>query len=197
MNNVEIASLMICGLPKCLDGRLILSCYHGVWEAVTCLPKEIKPYFTNDVGEADVTYGGLLQLVDIKVFDLLEKFDLYACFRGIEKQYINHVNVAPPTRLYQNLISKLDFMGWDIAMGNGWCTASVEGFFPINPFTGEILDENISLLNRFGLFETWEHCMNYCQINNQRLPNESPWYPVAVYLDRYSHSRLIQLNSRP
>ena len=128
-----------------------------------------------------------------KVFELLEKFGLYACFRGVAKEYINHVNVAPPTEFYLSLISELKFMGWDIAISNGWCTASVEGIFPINPFTGDVLDGNISQLNEYGLFDSLEHCSNYCQLNTQRVPEDSPWYPVAVYVDYNSHARLSKI----
>ena len=193
MTNIEIASLMICGLPRHFNGRLILSCYDGVWEAVPCLPSEIQAYFTDDVGNKNVSYGGFLQVTDVKVFELLEKFELYACFRGVAKEYINQISVVPPTELYQKLISELKFMGWDIAISNGWCTASVEGIFPINPFTGDVLDGNISQLNEYGLFDSLEHCSNYCQLNNQRVPEDSPWYPVAVYVDYNSHARLSKI----
>lgn len=181
---------MVCGIPRYFDDRLILSCYHGVWEPVKCLPSEIKAYFTDDVGNGDVSYGGLLQITDTKVFESLNKLGLYACFRGIAKEYINHVNVFPPYEFYQNLISELKFMGWDIATGNGWCTASVEGVFPINPFTGDVLDGNISQLNEYGLFYSLEHCKKYCQVNNEKISEDSPWYPVAVYVDLYSYNRL-------
>ncbi|MDX1915790.1 MAG: hypothetical protein SFU55_09425 [Methylophilus sp.] len=190
MNNIEIASLMVCGLPRHFGERLILSCYHGVWESVKYLPSEIKTYFTDDVGNEDVSYGGLLQITNTKAFELLNKLGLYTCFRGVAKEYINQVNVFPPKEFYQTLISELKFVGWDIATGNGWCTASAEGVFPINPFTGDILDDNISQLNEYGLFYSLNDCEKYCQVNNEKIPEDSPWYPVAVYVDSCSYQRL-------
>lgn len=190
MANIEIASLMVCGLPKHFDGRLILSCYHGVWEAVPCLPREIQVYFTDDVGNENASYGGLLQIIEAKVFEILETYGMYTCFRAVAKEYMSHVNVDPPKKFYQSLISELKFMGWDIATGNGWCTASVEGIFPINPFTGDVLDGNISQLNEYGLFDCLENCSDYCQLNNEKIPENSPWYPVAVYTDHNSYTRL-------
>jgi len=194
MTDIEIASVMICGLPRQVDGRRILSGYHGVWEAVADIPHEIKAYLTDDVGNEGVSYGGLLQIADKKVLGLLDGLGLFACFRGVPEKYLKHMQVCPPKDLYLSLMKDLKLVGWDISTGNGWCTASCEGLFPINPFTGEILDKNSSFLNEYGLFGTLENCLYYCQINDEKIPQDSPWYPVAVYVDSASEKRLSELS---
>ncbi|MFA5982406.1 MAG: hypothetical protein WC782_00140 [Methylococcaceae bacterium] len=190
MTNIIIASVMVCNLPKFLDGRLVLSGYHGVWEAVEKLPDDILSYFTDDVGNKPVSYGGLLQIIDTQVLEILNDKGFFVCFRGIHEKYLEHVQAYPPKEIYQNLANGLKLLGWDISTGNGWCTASCEGIFPINPFTGEVLDENISQLNEYSLFNDLDNCLNYCHINNEKIPENSPWYPVAIYVDQFSYKRL-------
>ncbi len=196
MTRIIVASVMICGLPKHFGGRLILSGYHGVWEAVEELPTDIKQYFTDDVGNKSVSYGGLLQITNTKVLNMLPQWGLFACFRGIQEDYLKQVQAYPPKETYEHLINDLMLMGWDISTGNGWSSASCEGIFPINPFTGEATDENIVQLNRYGLFDSWENCLNYCHINNEKIPEYLPWYPVAVYVDQCSYKRLVAYLNR-
>lgn len=188
--DIAIASMMVCSQPKQTQSRLILSGYDGVWEAIEKLPDDLKPYFTDDIGNKDVEYGGFLQLVDVNVLELINNQGLFACFRGIQKQFLEHVNAYPPEGIYTNLVNKLKFMGWDISTGNGWRSASCDGYFPLDPFTGEARDENISQLNKYSLFSLDKHCLEYCEINNKELPDYSPWYPVAIYVDKNSYNRL-------
>lgn len=190
MRDIVIVSAMICGPPRCFDHRLILSAYHGVWEAVNHLPKDIRPYVTDDVGNIKVEYGGLLQIRSAEIFEILKRHELYSCFRGVHVDYSKYIQAYPPDGIYENLEKDLTFVGWDIATSNGWSSASCEGMFPINPFTGEILDENIDQLNSYALFEELDSCLNYCRLNNNKLPENAPWYPVAVNLDNGSFNRL-------
>lgn len=182
---------MICGLPKFFDGRLVLSCYHGVWEAVRELPVDIRNSFTNDVGDETVSYGGLLQLRESSVLKKLREKNLFACFRAVSEDLLAYVQTCPPRKLYSHIENSLKMVGWDIATGNGWCTASVEGIFPINPLNGEVLDkEKISLLNDYGLFHSRDDCLDYCKLNNENSSADAYWYPVAVYVDQDSFVRL-------
>ncbi len=190
MEDIVIVSAMICYPPKYLKGRFILSAYQGVWEAVKELPSEVKPYVTDDVGNNKVEYGGLLQFTDVAAFAVLSKMNLFACFRGVLTGYIDYVQAYPPANTYQNWKRNLKFMGWDISTSNGWASASCEGIFPINPFTGENTGANSSQLNEYALFDTLDECMNYCHINDKKIPESVPWYPVAVYVDEGSNSRL-------
>lgn len=190
MKNNILASVMICELPKYFNGRLILSGYHGVWEAVKEIPAEIRPYLTDDVGNKEVSYGGLLQIIDTKALMHLDEWGLFACFRGVHEEFFELVQTSPPYEVYANLINDLKLVGWDISTSNGWCSASCEGIFPINPFTGEAVDQNLSEINQYGLFESLEDCLNYCRINNEKISENAPWYPVAVYLDMSSYIRL-------
>lgn len=185
-----LASVMVCGLPKYFGGRLILSGYHGVWEATEKLPDDIKSYFTDDVGNKDVSYGGLLQMVHKKAFDKISNLELFVCFRGVHEEYLELVQTRPPKEFYESLKDELVLIGWDISTGNGWCSASSEGLYPLDPFTGEILDENIKQLNEYGLFGALENCLEYCRLNNEEIPDNSPWYPVAIYIDKESSKRL-------
>ena len=188
--SLNIASMMICSMPKYLNGMLLLSCSDSVWNPVDVLPDDIRPYVTDELGNQDIQYGGFLQLIDPKGLDLLSSKGLFACFRCITDQYLEHVGTCPPKDVYQSLIKNLKFMGWDIATGNGWLSASSHGSFPINPFTGIAVDSNNSKINEYGLFSSLDDCLKYCQINDTQIPEHAPWFPVAIYVDESSYIRL-------
>ena len=191
MENILLASMMVCNKPVYLNGRYIISAYDGVWDAVEELPDDIKSYFTSDIGDKVTGYGGFLQVINPQVLDILNERGLFTCFRGVEEKYLEFTNTVPPEKLYDRLFSQLRFVGWDICIGNGWRSASTDGYFPIDPFTGVAKDKNINQINRYGLFENLENCLNYCKLNNEKVPMDSPWYPVAVYLDQNSYNQLI------
>jgi hypothetical protein len=183
-----IASAMLCRQPRFLGGRLILSGYDGVWNAVDDIPPHLQPYLTNDVGKGEGNYGGLVQITSRKLFNLLPELGLFACFRSVDKALVDELNVRPPTEFYCEIESELQLVGWDIFTGNGWRSASTDGCFPLDPFTGEILGDHVP--NEFGLIRTEIECTDLCAMNNKMVPSWAPWNPVAVYLDRTSYERL-------
>lgn len=189
-NQTSIASAMLCQLPKIFNSRAMLSVSDSVWEPVDVLPMELKKYFTDEVGNHDVTYGGFLQLTSPKALELISDHDLFLCFRCIAETYLAHVQVCPPTRVYQRLVGDLRSMGWDISTGNGWLSASCHGHFPVDPFSGDTIDDNILQINKFGLFNNLDDCLKYCEINNSQIPEHALWFPVEIKLDVGSYSRL-------
>lgn len=191
MDKIYLMSMMVCAKPRRVNNRFILSAYDGVWDALDELPEDIKPYLTDDLGNEVRSYGGFLQIIDQGALDVVNRDGLYACFRGVHAQFREIVDAVPPTDLYEKLISSLIFMGWDICSGNGWRSASTDGYYPINTLTGLDEDENAHQVNEFGLFQELDHCLEYCKLNNHKVAKFSPWYPVAVYLDKFSYTRLI------
>ncbi len=185
-----VASMMICEAPKLLNKKLVLSCCDSVWKPVESLPDEIEPYFTDELGNKMVDYGGFVQIISLNVLKLLNKRGLFACFRCITEGYFKHIQANPPKEIYQNLFCDLKPVGWDIATGNGWLSASCHGRFPIDPFTGYETDQNADQINKYGLFSRLEDCLIYCQINNAEIPEHAPWYPVSIYVDKGSYARL-------
>jgi hypothetical protein len=191
-NNLSVASIMVCAEPVYVNNRMIVSCCDAVWRPVENLPIEFNGYFTDEFGNKNVDYGGFLQMVNVDALKLIEKNSLYACFRCIDKNLIDYVQVCPPKLIYQGVQGNLKLIGWDIATGNGWLSASCHGCFPIDPFTGDALDENADKINKFGLFSSFDDCLVYCQKNNLQIPEHAPWYPVAICLDLSSFNRLVE-----
>ncbi|NVN90287.1 MAG: hypothetical protein HXX11_06745 [Desulfuromonadales bacterium] len=185
-----IASMMVCGTPNLLKNRLILSCSDSVWSPIQTLPVELKRYFTDELGNSAVNYGGFVQMVDVHALGLLAEHGLFACFRCITENYLEQVQVYPPKAVYQKLIDDLIPMGWDISTGNGWLSASCHGCFPIDPYTGDEIDQHADKINKFGLFFTLDDCLTYCQTNNSLIPEHAPWFPVGIYVDKSSYARL-------
>jgi hypothetical protein len=60
MFELNIASMMLCTEPKSFNGRLFLSGCDSVWNAVQEIPDELKEYFTDEIGNGFVQYGGFL-----------------------------------------------------------------------------------------------------------------------------------------
>ncbi len=185
-----IASMMICGRPNYLNQRLMISCCDAVWEPIEHLNGKTKQFFTDELGNSTVNYGGFLQMVDRKALFSISEQGLFSCFRCISEDRLQHVQVNTPKLLYRDLIGDLKPMGWDIATGNGWLSASCHGLFPINPFTGKEVDSNADLINEYGLFDSLDNCLVYCKKNNSQIPEHAPWFPVAIHVDKSSYSRL-------
>jgi hypothetical protein len=110
-----VASMMVCKTPKYFGHRLILSGCDAVWDAVETLPEELKNYFTDELGNNFVEYGGFLQMTDQNALNLLAKRELFACFRCILKEYIEYVQTCPPSELYRGLTDDLTLVGWDVS----------------------------------------------------------------------------------
>jgi len=185
---LTIASMMICEQPRKRLGRLILSAYDGVWEAVRMLPEELRHYVTDDLGNVDVEYGGFLQVRDPAIFAQLEALNLFACFRLVDPALIDFLKVEPPVDIYREIQPQLKPVGWDIFCSDGWMSASTNGLFPIDPFTGAV--DDLATINRFGLIESKEACAVLCKANDDAVPSWAPWKRVCVGLDASSYLRL-------
>lgn len=190
MDDFEIASMMVCGRPSYINGRHILSASDAVWEPVKSLPDDLRDLFTDDLGNRNVRYPGFLQILDLCVLDNLDDRDLFACFRAVQRKIVGHVSAFPPVDLYRPLMKRLKLAGWDVCTGNGWRSASCDGFFPIDPFDGHAVDDHAYEINEFGLFRELSHSLEYCSKNDEGGPEDSPWYPVGVYITARSYARL-------
>jgi hypothetical protein len=189
---LTIASAMICQRPRKLCGRLILSAYDGVWDAIREIPASLRPYVTDDLGNRDVVYGGFLQIIDGAIFPRLEALGLFACFRLVDAHLIDALKVEP-LESYAQLRPALKSIGWDIFTGTGWMSAATDGLFPIDTDSGCIND--LAVVNRFGLIDSEEECRALCEVNNREFPSWAPWNPVAVSLDSSSYTRLSVLTT--
>lgn len=192
--DVLIASMMICQAPRAVGQRLLLSASDGVWEPVNPLPAEISVLVTDELGYPQPTYGGFLQLADRRVFEEVESRSLFACFRAVHKTYAAHVDTAPDASLYSDLIDELIHVGWDVCAGNGWASASYDGHFPIDTITGDLDEATEARLNRWALFSSLSDARECCALNDERLTESSPWYPVAIFVDEGSYRRLAILS---
>lgn len=195
--NIRIVSMMLCNIPKFVKGRIYLSASDCIWDPVEHVDKSIHTYFTDEygspIGDENLDYGGFLQIIDTSTLKIIADRGLFACFRGIERNILDSIKFIPnypPNSIYEKISHHLVFMGWDICQGNGWVSASCEGIYPVDPLTGEDLDENAGQINRFGLFDQLYNCRAYCEMNNMEIPEHSPWYLVAVYVDDSSYDRL-------
>jgi hypothetical protein len=156
---------------------------------VSELPDDLKPHFSDDVGNAPAHYGGFLQLKDVDVLPILNVQGLFACFRLVFPEILERLAVRPPTETYTALERNLQPMGWDIASGNGWLSASSHGCYPIDPFTGDSLDDHVREVNSFALFDSLADCEAFCDKNNVAIPEHAPWFPVLVCVDSWTHNR--------
>jgi hypothetical protein len=193
--SVIIASVMLCKEPKIVRGRKILSGCDSIWSPAEEIPYELEEYLTDELGNKHVSYGGFLQVIDLKILDLLGKFGLFTCFRCIQEKYLDHVQTCPTTQFYKSLLKNLVFVGWDICSGNGWLSASCHGCYPFNPFTGNAINDDYKIINGYGLFANLNDCQKYCKINNESILEHSPWFPVAIYVDHGSYLRINELTT--
>lgn len=191
--DLYIASMMLCDRPRSIGTRTILSCSDSVWEPVRNVPADLHKYLTDELGNETIDYGGFLFLKDHRLIDCLEEKNLFACFRGIHSKDLEIVQ-CPLAKEISAMEIPLTIMGWDIANGNGWVSASTDGVYPIDPFNGSVLDENVEKINAYGLFDSLDDCKGYCLLNNQQVPARAPWYPVAIFLDHLSLERLTSIS---
>lgn len=168
-----------------------MSAYDGVWDPVETLPGELRPLLSDDVGNKPPSYAGSLQLTDARALDIIEELGMFACFRGIQREMLSHVDAYPNTEIYQEIYSQLELVGWDVCTGNGWRSASCDGDFPIDPFDGTMEDIDAVNVTRFGLINTLGLAKEYCDRNDRIAPEDCPWYPVAVLVSTSSLSRLL------
>ncbi|MBO9664167.1 hypothetical protein [Dokdonella sp.] len=190
---MKIASAMICKEPRLVSGHIALSAYDGIWEPVDCLPKELRAFVTDDLGNDDVEYGGFLQILHWKVFEMLADLGLYCCFRAVEEEVLSSLNVSPPVEFYQSITGFLELAGFDIFTGNGWRSAATDGIFPIRPLDGEVGSIDGIITNKFGLIEIENDCSRLISLNDEKIPAWRPWHPVGVLLDKYSLERISRL----
>jgi hypothetical protein len=162
MEHIYIASMMLCTAPRIVAGRLILSGCDSVWEPTQFVPQNIKNQFTDDLGNEEFEYGGFLFPRAAHSMEQIAEHGLFACFRGIEREYLEAINCPLAVRRDVFEIG-LHHMGWDIANGNGWLSAACAGVVPLNPFDGLANSEDVRQINRYGLFENYEDCVRYCR----------------------------------
>jgi hypothetical protein len=192
VENIALASLMLCKPPMIRGGRLMLSACDAIWETVNIedIPDDQVRKFTDEIGNPEKAYAGNLQIVEPTALEELDKGDIYPCFRGVLLSDLKKTGTVPNSRLYENIIRSLVLVGWDVCVGNGWISASYEGIYPINPFSGEFLDGNSDQINLYGLFDQLSDCTECCSKNNDNSHGNEEWYPVAIYLTVESIRRL-------
>jgi hypothetical protein len=190
MTDFHLASMMICEMPRLVNNRWMVSACESVWEPLQFVPSMVGSSFTDEVDNIMPTYGGAVQLSDPSALDILDDAGLFACFRGVEQHLLSHVQTVPPSDLYRAISGQLRLVGWDVCTGNGWRSASCSGFFPIHPFTGEVLSADFRQINAYALFGELEACRACCAANDALASDDAPWFPVAVYLTRRALARL-------
>ncbi|QIK79431.1 hypothetical protein G7077_11470 [Sphingomonas piscis] len=188
--DVHIASVMICGAPRAAGQKRLLSASDGVWEPACPLPSTIAALVTGELGNSSPKYGGFLQIADRRALPEIESQGLFCCFRAVHRAYLEHVQTAPNADLYSKLRDELIHVGWDVCTGNGWVSASYDGYFPMDTIGGG-LESDEARLNEWALFGLLPDALACCALNNDRLPASKPWYPVSVCVDRGSHRRLV------
>ena len=193
MNGYSIASMMICNRPECTGGRHWLSASNSIWECVTEIPPTWHTLLTDDLGNPFPLHYDGLQMLDPRLLDLIDAAGSFACFRSVRLPNVALEGLSPLPEVYQEIERKLIHVGWDICSGNGWLAASCHGIFPVNPFTGESVDRNASMINKFGLFDEFVDCDNYCELNNAAIAEHAPWFPVAVCISKIGAGRLTAL----
>lgn len=190
MQNFQIASMMVCEMPKSKNGQYVISAYDGVWEPIERVPSDLEAYFTDEVGNNEVTYPGALQMVNATALDKLDDMDLYACFRSVEEHRLPSLSVSPPLEEYKMLSNKLTLLGWDVCSGNGWLSASAHGCYPFDAFSGSIANTDYPPVNKYSLLNNMKDSQFLCLENNRELTEHAPWYPVGVYISNRSLLRL-------
>lgn len=182
MKNYVFASMMVCDEPTVLKNRYMLSAYPGVWQPALSIDEELRTHFTDEIGNDDPHDFGAVQPKAPSAFYHVEKSCLHSCLRFVRKSQLSLTDTVPPTWLREAEEYGFVFAGWDVCCGNGWMSASCENAFPIDPFTGNIIDGKNNIVNAFGLIENIEDCMDFCQINNSSASESGPWYSVGVYI---------------
>lgn len=184
-SDVVIASMMICYRPKTEGRRLVLSASDSVWETARVLPQTLSKLLTDDVGNANPIYGGGVQLSDAQALGEVARLGLFACFRAVQPIFADHVQTTPPTAIYSSLREEIMHLGWDVCVGNAFAPASLEAEFPTS-----MDGESDYSLNEWSLLDSLEGAEHYTDLNNKLTPEDAPWYPVAVCVDKRSYQRL-------
>jgi len=190
MQEWAIVSAMLCNRPRFVGGRYWLSASNAVWEPVDRVSDDLLSMLTDELGNVNPRHYDALQLTDPKALGLMETDGLYTCYRMIESARIDFVGLVPSERVYEAIQSSLEFVGWDICSGNGWLSASCHGIYPIDPFTGVLIDENAKMINEFGLFRELRNCLRYCKANDQKIADHAPWFPVGVLVSKDNLRRI-------
>jgi hypothetical protein len=189
-----VASMMLCQPPKRMHGRLMLSCSDAVWEPVHEIPDELKALLTDELGNPCPDYGGFLFTRDPAAMLKIEAAHLLACFRVVHQDALSQVDCPLAVNLSDFEIP-LVLMGWDIATGNGWVSASFEGVYPIGPFDGSALTPDAMRINSYGLF-THKHdaiqawTTRRCQVERHGFPSRSTL--IAVQRPDWLHRSLVE-----
>jgi hypothetical protein len=172
-------------------GRLVLSCYDGQWDAVQEIPAQLAQGFSDDLGNPVVEYGGFLHMKNESVIDAALSLGFFLCVRAVEDEILPMLDLRPEPM--SNLIERRFIrVGWDVATGNGWRSASCDGLFPGDEGTNDVF-----ILNEFSLIEKFEDCVSYCEKNNRVNLTMAPWYAVGVYVDKEAIPSLLeQLGSK-
>lgn len=195
MDGLVAVSMMICGNPRVAGSLVILSACDSVWGAVDEVPMSLRRYISDDLGNAEVVYGGFIYIHDARAFDELRQLGLYACIRAVDQEGARILE-APITQPLGELNASLVHVGWDVAHGNGWLSASCDGIYPLDVFSTSDLSPVDRRINRFGLFEDAEDARRCCDQNNKEVTTMAPWYPVAVLVDQSSLARIETLRIR-
>ena len=189
--DVVVASMMICGAPKMVGHRLLVSASDSVWEPLAEFPYNLQKLLTDEVGNLQQAvpgglYSGKLQITVMRVLGKVQRLGAFACFRAVHEAFASHVDTCPPIAIYSRLRSGLVHLGWDVCVGNGWASASTEGDFPLNGLTGQIDPGGELQFNEWSLLGSLDNARYYCELNDQCIPSDAPWYPVAVCVDEQS-----------
>ena len=191
---MRLVSMMLCSAPAIRQGRLILSACDSVWEPIVRLPASLRRLVTDELGNPNPEYGGFLFPRGAEIFSVLHDHQLFACVRGVRKEVLKLTDspLAADTRSFP---TELKLVGWDVVTGNGWVSAALEGLYPIDPVDGSTKEVIGPAANKFGLLHSEKDSRAYCALNDRAVPDRAPWYPVAVYLDVDSFSRLSGVNT--
>jgi hypothetical protein len=190
MQTQSIVSMMLCNRPRSVGGRFWISASDSVWEPAAEVPEGFRRFLTDEIGNPEPNYFGSLQMIDSGLLLLLQSSEIFSCFRSVARNDLESINVVPNDEVYHQIENELKFIGWDICTGNGWLAASCHGIFPIDPFSGLEIDSNASMINQFGLFADYNNCLVYIDLNNQKIPEHAPWFPVGVFLTDKGFRRL-------
>ncbi len=182
--------MMICETPRFTAGKFILSAYDGVWEPIKSIPEELSPYLSDEVGNTPPSYAGWLQMIDPIALAILRELLLFSCFRAVQERVQKQIDTCPVPEVYERVIMELEQVGYDVCTGNGWRSASCCGEYPIDSIDGSDRPQAIVGANRFGLIDDLMRAVEYCRRNDEIAPEDSPWYPVAVLIDKSSLQRL-------
>lgn len=180
--------MMLCTRPMIVDGRAVLSASDSVWNPIEDLPEGLSA-LTDDLGNNTPTYAGTVFTTSPDTISEIQELNIMLCMRCVRASDIPYTDCPLSIRV-TDMVPEPLFMGWDIVRGNGWVSASCDGYFPINS-TGEQRNHNeIGILNNYSLFDDLVRCLEYCERNNKEIPEWAPWYPVAIFCDSLTKSSI-------